>query len=107
MCTDWFEINPTVSEVISLTMAYKEIDSFVLKFKNLLFAGNDADLRIKNTNDTSKRIILRDQLGPKSGNYLYTLELKINKGKIKKASFSWPLLSSSQKSVFQNLKRIL
>ena len=28
-------------------MAYAEIDSFVLKFKNLLFAGNDADLRIK------------------------------------------------------------
>ena len=28
-------------------MAYAEIDSFVLIFKNLLFAGIDADLRIK------------------------------------------------------------
>ena len=28
-------------------MAYAKLDSFVLKFKNLLFAGNDADLRVK------------------------------------------------------------
>ena len=59
----------------------------------------------QNTNITSKRIILRDQLGPGRADYLYTLELKI--GKIQKTSFTWPQMSSTQMKVFKNLKRIL
>ena len=58
----------------------------------------------KNTNIASAKIILRDQL---SGSvYLYTLELRIVKGKHGNASFSWPEMSSSEKDVFINLKRI-
>ena len=58
-----------------------------------------------NTNIRTK-IILRDQLVSRSV-YLYTLELKLEKGKLQKTSFSWPQMSPSQIKVFQNLKRIL
>ena len=61
----------------------------------------------KNTN-TSTKIIHRDQLGPGSAAvYLYTLELKIEKGKLQKISFSWPQMLPSQTAIFQSLKRIL
>ena len=60
----------------------------------------------KNTIVTSTRIILRDQLGPRSADYLFTLELKIDKDKTQKTSFAWPEMTSSQKGVFKNLKRI-
>ena len=63
------------------------------------------DETFENTNITSTRIILRDQLrpgDPSSAEYLYTLELKM----MKKASFKWPQMSSSQMEVFRNLKRI-
>jgi hypothetical protein len=60
----------------------------------------------KDTNVTSKQIILKDQLRPRSADYLYTLELKMDKENIHKSNFSWPKMSSSQKEVSQNLKRI-
>ena len=53
---------------------------------------NQLDEIFKNTNEISTKIILRDQLGPRM--YLYTLELKMDKGKTQKASFSWPQMSS-------------
>ena len=59
---------------------------------------------LKNTNIKSANIIHRDQLGSV---YLYTLELKIEQGKLQKTSFCWPQMSTSQMKVFQNLKRIL
>jgi hypothetical protein len=59
---------------------------------------------LKTTKIKSTKIIHRDQLGSV---YLYTLELKIEKGKLQKTSFSWPQMSTSQMKVFQNLKRIL
>ena len=65
---------------------------------------NQLEEIFKDTNETSTKIICRDQLGPRM--YLYTLELKMDKGKTQKASFSWPQMSASQKDVFQNLKRI-
>jgi hypothetical protein len=58
---------------------------------------------LKNTNIKSTKIIHIDQLGAV---YLYTLELKIVKGKQQKTSFTWPQMSPSQMEVFQNLKRI-
>ena len=61
---------------------------------------------LKNTNVKRIKIIHRDQLGPQRSLYLYTLELKIEKGKLQKASFSWPQMSPSQMEVLQNLKRI-
>jgi hypothetical protein len=65
------------------------------------------DETFKNTN-TSTKIIHRDQLGPGSAAvYLYTLELKIDKGKLQKISFSWPQMLPSQTAIFQSLKRIL
>jgi hypothetical protein len=61
----------------------------------------------ENTN-TSTKIIHRDQLGPGSAAvYLYTLELKIEQGKLQKRSFSWPQMLPSQMAIFQSLKRIL
>ena len=62
------------------------------------------DKILKTTKLKSTKIIHRDQLGSV---YLYTLELKIEKGKLQKTSFSWPQMSTSQMKVFQNLKRIL
>ena len=65
---------------------------------------NQLEEIFKDTNETSTKIICRDQLVPRM--YLYTLELKMDKGKTQKASFSWSQMSFSQKDVFQNLKRI-
>ena len=45
---------------------------------------------LKNTDIKSNKIIHRDQLGAV---YLYTLELKIEKGELQKTSFSWPQMS--------------
>ena len=61
----------------------------------------------ENTNITSAKIIHRDKLRPSSAEHLYTLELKMKKGKIQKANFSWPKMSSSQMEVFKDLRRIL
>ena len=57
-----------------------------------------------NTNVSSAKIILKDQL--RLPDYLYTLELKIENEKYRREAFSWPKMSSSQKDVFKNLKRI-
>ena len=95
-----------ISEIESLTNEGREIFSFKSNCTEEDIQ-NCLEEIFQNTNVTSKKILLRDQLGPKNGDYLYTLELKINKGNIKKTSFSWPTLSSTQKSVFRSLKRIL
>ena len=58
----------------------------------------------KNTRITSKKVIHRDQL--RGALYLYTLELKIDQGKLQKRSFSWPKMLPSQVEIFQYLKRI-
>ena len=49
---------------------------------------NCIDEIFKNTNVSSAKIILKDQLRPSSADYLYTLELKIDNGIIQKASFT-------------------
>ena len=78
----------------------------MLSFKSD-FAEDDIekflDEILKNTNIKTTKIIHRDQLGAVC---LYTLELKIGKGKLQKTSFTWPQISPSQMEVFQNLKRI-
>ena len=93
--TDEFCSNTEYSESES-----KEIYSFKSDFPEEDIE-NSLDKIFKNTDITSTKIILRDQLRPMSAEYLYTLELKIKKG-----SFSWPQMSSSQMEVFRNLKRI-
>ena len=83
----------------------REVFSFKSDFaeKNI---ENCIDEIFKKTNVSSAKIILRDQLGPSSASYLYTLELIIDNGIMQKASFNWPKMSSSQKDIFKNLKRI-
>ena len=93
--TDEFCSNTEYSESES-----KEIYSFKSDFPEEDIE-NSLDKIFKNTDITSTKIILRDQLRPMSAEYLYTLELKMKKG-----SFSWPQMSSSQMEVFRNLKRI-
>jgi hypothetical protein len=83
----------------------REIFSFKSAFpkENIV---KSLDEILKNTNISSKKIIHRDQLGSRSAVYLYTLELKIKRGKHQKTSFSWPQMSPSQMELFQNLRRI-
>ena len=51
---------------------------------------NHLDEVFKNTNVTSRKIILKDQLRPENTEHLFTLELKIEKENENNASFSWP-----------------
>ena len=53
----------TVSDVYHLTMADLELDSFYVKFKNLVYSGKDANLTIKS--EAGKvSVILSLDLGP-------------------------------------------
>ena len=81
----------------------------IFSFKSAFAEENieeSLDEILKNTNISSKKIIHRDQLGSGSALYLYTLELKIERGKHQKTSLYWPQMSPSQMELFQNLKRI-
>ena len=102
------EISP-IPQLDGICESQKNETREIFSFKSD-FAEEDVENCIdeifKNTNVSSAKIILKDQLRPSSADYLYTLELKIDNGIIQKASFSWPQMSSSQKDVFKNLKRI-
>ena len=110
------EIGKVSDEICSDEQYERKVDDSEEEFREVYSFKSDTaeeeieqclDDILKNCNIKRKKIIHRDQIGSRSTTHLYTLELKIGKGKLQKTSFSWPKMSNLKKEVFQNLKRII
>ena len=105
VCPDeqYDEVDDNESE--SWKIPSREVFSFKSDFPEVEIE-KQLDEVLKNTNVSSSKIILKDQIRSDSADHLYTLELKIEKENKEDTNFSWPKMSSLQNQVLRNLKRI-